>query len=65
MLLARLSSLSVAVKPGRTLLIVIQGANSLDSDFAQLAMAPRSVLDKPIFGIGSLTEVEIIWIMRP
>ena len=45
--------------------MVMQGASSLDKVFDQDAMAPRSVFDSPMFGIGSFTDVEIIWIIRP
>ena len=38
---------------------------SLDKVFDQLATAPLVVLDKPKFGIGSLTDVEIILIILP
>jgi len=62
---AKLPSRSVSVKPGKTLLIVMQGASSLDSDFAHEAIAPRSVLDTPRLGIGSLTLVDTIWMIRP
>ena len=40
--------------------MVMQGSNSRDNDLAQEAIAPLSVLDSPMFGIGSFTEVEII-----
>ena len=62
----RLPSRSVSVKPGRTLLIVMHGASSFDMDFAHEAIAPRRVLDSPMLGMGSFTEVEMIWMMiRP
>ena len=50
----------MSVKPGSTLLMVMHGANSLDRDFAQEAMAPRKVLERPMLGMGSFTEVEMI-----
>ena len=56
---------SVLVNPGSTLLMVMQGGNSLDKLLAHEAIAPRRVLERPIFGIGSFTEVEIIWTIRP
>ena len=43
----------------------MHGGNSLDNDLAQLAIAPRSVFDRPKLGIGSLTDVEIICIILP
>ena len=49
------------VNPGRTLLMVMHGANSLDMDSAHEAMAPRRVFERPMLGMGSLTEVEMIW----
>ena len=63
--MAREPNLSVSVKPGSTLLIVMHGGNSRESDLAHEAIAPRSVLERPMFGIGSLTEVDMIWIIRP
>ena len=62
---AKEPNLSVSVKPGRTLLIVIEGGNSRDRDFAHDAIAPRRVFERPMFGIGSLTEVEIMFTIRP
>ena len=56
---------SVSVNPGRTLLIVTHSGNSLERDFAQDPIAPRSVFDSPIFGIGSFTEVEIMFTILP
>ena len=35
------------------------------SDLAHEAMAPRSVFERPILGIGSRTEVEMMLTMRP
>ena len=63
--LEREPSLVVLVNPGRTLLMVMHGANSRDRVFAQDAMAPRRVFDKPMLGIGSFTEVEMICTIRP
>ena len=56
---------SVSVNPGRILLMVIQGGNSLLNVLDHEAIAPLKVFDNPIFGIGSLTEVEMILTMRP
>ncbi len=61
----RLPSRSVSVKPGRTLLMVMHGAYSLDMDLAHEAMAPRMVFERPMLGMGSLTEVEMIWTILP
>ena len=55
----------MSVKPGSTLLMVMHGANSLDRDFAHEAMAPRKVLERPMLGMGSFTEVEMIWTILP
>ena len=62
---AREPSLSVSVNPGSMLLMVIQGSNSLDSDFAQEAIAPLRVFESPILSIGSRTEVEMMLTKRP
>ena len=55
----------MSVKPGRMLLMVIHGSNSLDSDFAQEAIAPLRVFESPILSIGSRTEVEMIFTNLP
>ncbi len=62
---AREPSLSVSVKPGRMLLIVMQGGNSLDMDLDHDAIAPLRVFESPMLSIGSLTEVEIIFTILP
>ncbi|GIS44387.1 MAG: hypothetical protein Ct9H90mP16_14570 [Candidatus Poseidoniales archaeon] len=41
-----------------------EGSSRL-SDFAHEAMAPRRVLDNPILGIGSRTEVEMMFTILP
>ncbi len=61
-----LSSRPVFVAPGSTLFTVIpKGPNSIDKVFAQLATAPRMVFETPNPGIGILTDVDIILIIRP
>ena len=55
----------MSVYPGRTLLIVMQGCNSLERDLLQLAMAPRRVFERPIPSTGSFTEVEIMFTILP
>ena len=62
---AKLTNRSVSVKPGNTLLIVMHGASSLESDLAHEAIAPRSVFETPRLGIGSRTLVDTIWIILP
>ena len=62
---ARESNRSVSVKPGNTLLMVMHGANSRDKLFAHEAIAPRSVLESPMLGIGSRTEVEMMLTILP
>src|SRR5690606_21322711 len=60
------SSRRVAVSPGNTLFTVMpSGPSSRDSVFAQFATAPRTVFDTPRPGIGSFTDVEITFTMRP
>jgi len=59
------SSRCVAVKPGRTELIVIPGGSSFASVLAHAAIAPRTVLLTPSPGIGSFTEVEMMLMIRP
>ena len=56
---------SVSVNPGRTLLIVMQVGSSRESDFAHDAIAPLNVLESPMFGIGSLTDVDIMLTILP
>ena len=53
------------LNPGRILLMVIQGSNSLDNDFAHEAIAPLRVFESPILSIGSRTEVEMIFTNLP
>tara|TARA_B100001094_G_scaffold215551_1_gene209628 strand:- start:495 stop:842 length:348 start_codon:yes stop_codon:yes gene_type:complete len=62
---AREPSLSVSVKPGRMLLIVMQGGNSLDMDLDHDAIAPLRVFERPMLSIGSLTDVEMIFTILP
>ena len=62
---AREPSLSVSVNPGRTLLIVMHVGSSRESDFAHDAIAPLKVFERPMFGIGSLTDVEMMLTIRP
>ena len=60
------SSRPVCVGPGNTLLTVIpNGPSSPASVFAQLATAPRTVLDTPSPAIGVLTDVEMMLMIRP
>ena len=57
---------AVSVKPGKILFTVIPNLpTSAARVFAQLATAPRIVFETPKSGIGCLTEVEIILIIRP
>ena len=58
-------SRSVSVKPGKMLLMVMHEGSSRLSDFAHEAIAPRRVLDNPILGIGSRTEVEMMFTILP
>ena len=62
---AKDSKREVFVNPGRMLLMVMHGCNSLESDLDHEAMAPRNVLESPMFGMGSFTEVDMIWIILP
>ena len=62
---AREPSLSVSVKPGRMLLMVMHGGSSLESDLAHDAIAPRRVFDSPMLSIGSLTDVEMMFTILP
>ena len=57
---------AVRVAPGSTLFTVIpRRATSSESVLAQLATAPRTVLDTPSPLIGWRTEVDTTLIMRP
>ena len=59
-------SRSVRVAPGSRLFTVMpKGASSTDRVLAQLATAPRTVLETPSPRIGCFTEVEMILMMRP
>ena len=62
---AKEPSRSVFVKPGRTLLIVMHVGSSRESDFAHDAIAPLKVFERPMFGIGSLTDVEMMLTILP
>ena len=60
------SILPVLVLPGKTLFTVIpKGANSNESVFDQLAIAPRTVFDTPSPLIGIFTEVEMTLMILP
>src|SRR5207244_10503955 len=52
------ASLSVAVEPGKMLLMVTPGGSSPASVLAQAAIAPRVRLPTPRVGMGSRTDVE-------
>ena len=63
---ARVVSRAVNVAPGRTLLTVMpSAATSLAQVLAQLATAPRTVLDTPNPASGAFTEVLMTLTMRP
>ena len=44
---------------------MIPGGSSFDTDLAHEAIAPRMVLLTPRLGIGSRTEVEMMFRIRP
>ena len=46
-------------------MIVMQGGSSRDRDLAHDAIAPLRVLERPMLSIGSLTEVEMMFTIRP
>ena len=60
------ASLAVSVAPGRMLFTVMpKGASSRDRVLAHKATEPRTVLETPSPGMGCLTEVETMLMIRP